>query len=289
MTVVFQPVFDVAAGAQVVGAEALVRWHHEQYGHIAPPDIVEAARSADLLSALNRYILRAACSAAAAWRVIDPERRCFVAVNASPEEIASPDLVEHVREAVAEHALPTADLYIEISERLVSPAPESVLANVAALRSLGVGLLLDDFGQGNTSLSYLHELPLSGIKLDRRLVVNALRSESDRIVLQSIIGLSRQLGHLVIAEGVETAEHLDAVVAAGCTLAQGFHLGRPQPADQLEQLVRSGARPGQGSQVIDVRLPPPIVVASPSDGYADAPLAAPVVSAERRVSGSGVG
>lgn len=98
-------------------------------------------------------------------------------------------------------------------------------------------MLLDDFGEGQTSLSYIHELPVAGIKLDRKLVVNALRSETDRIVIESIVELCSRLGLVVIAEGIEDEEHLDVITGMGCSMAQGFHLGIPQSGDEISEIL----------------------------------------------------
>ena len=261
--VVFQPVIDVAAGRRTVGAEALVRWTHPRYGAIAPPEIVELARAGDLQDAVTRRIIESACAEAVGWRAIDPSTKRFVAVNASVDELASPTFVSIVAASLEKFALPADWLLVEISERLVSPASDAVLTTVTGLRSLGVEMLLDDFGQGNTSLSYLHELPLVGIKLDRRLVVNALRSDTDRLVLASVVGLSQQLGHAVIAEGIESEEHLAAIRAAGCSLAQGFYLAEPAAAGAMSTTVEAerqnaGVRldltPGGGGTPMSVRV-----------------------------------
>lgn len=233
----FQPVFDVAATPRVVGAEALLRWTHPTFGEVAPPEIVETARAAQLQRQLHRHVIRTSCEQAVQWSERHQARRPFVAVNASPDELGAPTLVEDVLDALVDTGLPAERLYVEISERLVTPAPDAVVDNVEALRAMGVGLLLDDFGQGSTSLSALQDLPLAGIKIDRRLVVNAERSVTDREVLQSIVSLSSRLGLLVIAEGVETNAHLAEVIGAGCRLAQGFHLATPLTPPELERLL----------------------------------------------------
>ena len=138
--------------------------------------------------------------------------------------------------------LPAESLFVEISERLVDPDEEDVAANMHALRALGVKLLLDDFGQGQTSLSFLHQLPVTGIKLDRLLVVNSVRSETERAVVEAIIDLSDRLGLTVIAEGIETEDHLRAITTAGCHIVQGFHFHPPMELDRVRALLRDQAR-----------------------------------------------
>ncbi len=259
-----QPVFDITATPRIVGAEALLRWTHPTYGAVSPPEIVEVARAASLQRELHRHVIRQTCRYAAGWFTEHRGRRYFATVNASPDELGAPTLVDDVRNALAETGLPADRLYVEISERLVTPAPDPVVANVRALSDMGVGLLLDDFGQGSTSLSALQDLPLAGIKIDRRLVVNASRSVTDREVLQSVVSLSARLGLLVIAEGVETNDHVEAVIGAGCALAQGFHLAKPMPGGDVDRLLAGGLRP-----VGATAMP----LTAPSDAPSDTPSA----------------
>lgn len=235
---VYQPIFGVGDRPVMHGIEALVRWNHPDLGVVPPDEILEAARAADAHSKLNRWIVSVACRDAADWVRLAPRRPLFLAVNASPEEMGSRSLVDNVKSAVAESGLSPERLFVEISERLVSPELPQVIANMEALQVAGVRLLLDDFGEGQTSLSYLHELPIAGIKLDRKLVVNSLRSRTDRIVLESIVDLSHRLGLRVVAEGIETGEHLETIGSAGCDMAQGFHLARPQPAAVITEMLR---------------------------------------------------
>lgn len=266
LVVYLQPVFDITATPRIVGAEALLRWTHPVHGQIPPPEVVDAARGARLQRELHRHVIRSACDLAARW-LADHGRRCFVTVNASPDELGAPTLVEDVRGALDDSGLPADRLYVEISERLVTPASDPVVANVDALRAMGVGLLLDDFGQGSTSLSALQDLPLAGIKIDRRLVVNATRSVTDREVLQSLVTLSARLGLLVIAEGVETSAHVEHVIGSGCALAQGFYLARPLTGDQFAQLLH-------GQPVVAARI------SGPTDGPSwGGPLPAPAPTA----------
>ncbi len=149
--------------------------------------------------------------------------------------------------ALTESELAPDRLFVEISERLVSPDVPQVIANMQALQVAGVRMLLDDFGEGRTSLSYMHELPVAGIKLDRKLVVNSLRSVTDRIVLESIVELCDRLGLEVIAEGIETEDHLEVVRAVGCGLAQGYHLARPLRSQAITAMLLDGLRMGDRS------------------------------------------
>lgn len=233
ITLVYQPVVRVSTGREIVGVEALVRWNHPTLGAISPPDTVDAAKAARLGAELHRHISFEATQTVAGWSRLLGTDRFFLSINASPEDLASVHLVPNMAEAVAAAQLEPGRVFVEISEQLVSPDVPGVMDNIHALNRAGIRMLLDDFGEGQTSISYIHELPVAGIKLDRKLVVNALRSRTDRIVIQSIVELCARLGLVAIAEGIENEEHMEIIHGAGCNMAQGFHLGMPQPADAV--------------------------------------------------------
>ena len=233
----YQPIYVAGDELRLWGVEALVRWHHPDLGPVPPGEILEIAQTADARDQLHRWIASHACRAAATWVMKDGSPPIFVTINASPEELELRSFMHNIKSALAESGLPPNRLYVEISERLVSPEIPQVIANMQALQVAGVRMLLDDFGEGQTSLSYLHELPVAGIKLDRKLVVNSLRSETDRIVLESIVELCHRLGLTVVAEGVETSDQLAAITLLGSNLVQGYHLARPQSASDLAALL----------------------------------------------------
>lgn len=161
----------------------------------------------------------------------------YVTVNASPRELENPALVDNVHDALVLAGLPAEALMVELSERIVSPDNEAYVRNMNGLAEIGVRLLMDDFGEGRTSLTFLRSLPISGIKLDRSLVVNSVRSEPDRIIVNSVIDLGHQLHLFVVAEGVETAEHARTVMDANVDFLQGYHLYRPVPASEFTTVL----------------------------------------------------
>ena len=250
--VVFQPIVDIGADPAspvLVGAEALVRWLHPEFGFVPPPQVIEVAQKADLAPELLAFIAGQACHAARRWQRLAPEQHVFVSVNVSPADLEDPDAAEIISEAAARAGLPVDRLHIEISENMISPPSPQVADNIAALDEVGIGLLLDDFGQGNVSLSYLHQLPLAGLKLDRSLVVNAARSADDRVVLQSVTDLAHRLDLIIVAEGVEDHAQLTAVTAADCRLIQGYLFAKPGPPEAVEAmlLVQRAARAATSS------------------------------------------
>lgn len=235
--VVYQPIVSSELDNTAVGVEALVRWTHPALGNIPAPDIVLAAEQAQLSAELHRHICFDALRTSAPWIEASGSRPFFVTVNASPHDLASDHLVPNITEAAEACGIDPGRVFVEISEQLVSPDIPAVMHNIEALNDAGVRMLLDDFGEGQTSLSFIQQLPIAGIKLDRKLVVNALRSETDRIVIQSIVELCGRLDLLVIAEGVEYPEHLAVLEQIGCTLGQGYYLGMPEPAPLIGELL----------------------------------------------------
>ncbi len=248
---VFQPVVGMADHAararrwQILGVEALVRWDHPIFGAVPPLEIVAAAKSGRAGAALHRFICHEAFQTVADWRPTLGDRPFFLSVNASPDDLESDYLVPNLSDALAATGLEPHRAFVEISEELVAPNLPVVMNNIEQLSDVGVRMMLDDFGEGQTSLSYIHKLPIAGIKLDRTLVGNALRSKTDRIVIESVVELCGRLGLVVIAEGIESDEHLDIISGIGCTMAQGYHLGRPDSARAtLDLIVNDRSRDG---------------------------------------------
>ncbi|MFW2381826.1 MAG: signal peptidase I [Acidimicrobiales bacterium] len=247
----YQPIHKVGESGEMWGVEALIRWRHPTEGDIPPPEIIEAARAAKVLNEVHRWIVLEACTRVAGWIEDRPDEPFFLTVNASPEELSSRELVGNVGNALQHSGLEAHRLFVEISEQLVSPNVPRVVENMEGLRDIGVGLLLDDFGEGQTSLSYLHELPVAGIKLDRKLVVNTMRSETDRIVLRSVVNLCHELDLLVVAEGIEEEAQLEVIADCGCNLAQGYLLSRPQPPERIQaQLAESRSEQSEGGLTV---------------------------------------
>lgn len=236
LDVAYQPMV-VSASGKVLGVEALLRWTNGEMGPISPPAMVSIAEVAGLVLELNRWILRRVARDAESWQ-LPPAADFFVAVNVSPTELASPFLLSNVLESFPEGPTDRPTLVIELSERIVS-SDESYADNLNALAARGVHLALDDFGEGKTSLGHLRGLPISMLKLDRLLVQNAVLSRPDRIILESVTSLAHELGFLVVAEGVETAEHQAAVVECGADLIQGYLLHRPMTSEQCRVVLAS--------------------------------------------------
>ena len=220
-----------------------------QLGPVGTDRILALAESTGLSDELNRWILHRAARDAVGWvRATHPG--FFVAVNASPAELESPHLVANIADALRRSGLSPSNLFVELSERVVVPdeGGAAYADNLRRIGDLGVRLMLDDFGEGRTSLAYLRGLPISGLKIDRVLVKNSVRSAADRIILESVNQLAHELSLFVVAEGIETDEQLTLVVDSGADLLQGYYLHRPVPADELTALLaRQADRPDPAS------------------------------------------
>ena len=228
---VFQPIV-AAAGDSVSGFEALLRWHHPERGIIPPTTFIPIAEETGLIASIGRWVLRGACAEAATW----PDH-VKVAVNLSPVQFRQSFLVADVVRALADAQIAPGRLELEITESVLIQDTESVVATLMQLRSLGVRIALDDFGTGYSSLSYLRKFPFDKLKIDRSFVQNL--SDADNLaILQAMAGLGRALNVAVVAEGVETAEQAEQLRREGCSELQGYHFGRPGPAQGIPDVLQ---------------------------------------------------
>lgn len=264
---VYQPIYDIVGVPTLVGAEAHVTWQHPAVGAVAAREIIESARVAGCMRDLTVSVLDAACQMAARWSASASTHRCFVAVNAAIDEISDASYPTLVRGALNAGGLTPDLLCVEVDEEALASPLDAVRRNVSELQQMGVQLVLDDVGHDTLSISSVSTMPLSAVKLAREAVLNAMRSETDRVVLASVVDLCRRLGQDVIAGGIESDEQLRMVRVAGTTLAQGFYLGVPQPGGRIIQLAASptsvqlGSDPTEGAPVFQPptvpTLPPP--------------------------------
>ena len=237
----FQPKVAIDGG-EVIGVEALVRWEHPRRGMIPPIDFVPLAERTGVIGALTRWVLDAALRQCRLW--IDSGIDLPVAVNLSGADVLDAGLADAVAAALQRAGVPGDHLECEISEHTVLADPVRAVESLGRLRAMGVRLSLDDFGQGQSSLSYLGRLPLDEIKIDRSFVMGMGADASDAAIVRATIDLGRGLGLQVVAEGVEDDAALASLELLRCDVAQGFGLSRPLPADQLERWLadRSAAR-----------------------------------------------
>ncbi|HKG01876.1 MAG TPA: EAL domain-containing protein [Conexibacter sp.] len=227
----YQPVADLSDGA-FVGAEALVRWQHPERGLLAPAEFIAVAEDSGLIAPLGAWVLEEACRQALAW---GGER--FVSVNLSPRQLSHSDVPALLARALEETGVDPALLELEITENVLMEQSAGALGTLRRLKAMGVRLMLDDFGTGWSSLAYLKRFPLDGLKIDREFVDGLGSEPEDTAIVAAVLSMAAALELDVIAEGVETEAQLAWLRSRGCGLAQGFLLGRPMPAGELDALA----------------------------------------------------
>ena len=228
----FQPKATLREG-RVVGFEALVRWQHPELGLLAPGAFVPLAERTALMRPLTAWVLREAIGQCARWRAGGWE--VDVAVNIAPVTLLDPDFPGELTHLLADSGLSGHALELEITETAVMVDPVRAAETLRRLQVMGVSVSIDDFGAGYTSLSYLKSLPVRGLKIDRGFVTSLLADDRDEAVARSVVSLGHDLGLTVVAEGVETADVRQRLLEMGCDEVQGYLLGRPMPADDVQQ------------------------------------------------------
>ena len=231
LVVHFQPVADLRSG-EIRQLEALVRWQHPERGLLAPAEFVDLAEQAGMINQLTMSVLRTALAQCATWRRAGHD--VSVAVNVSGRDLGNRSFATDVERLLQEARLPAAALALEISENTILTDPLRMTAVLHDLHRLGVGLAIDDFGAGHTSLGYLRRLPVDTLKIDRSFLIGLEADPGSETIVHSAIELAHRLELAVVAEGVETTYALERLDDFGCDLAQGFLLGRAVPADLLE-------------------------------------------------------
>ncbi len=232
----YQPVVSLVTG-QVRGLEALTRWTHPQHGAVPPSEFVPLAEEMGLIDRLGHQVLRDACRRAAGWLHEHPRDQFFVNVNVSPRQFRDPHFVERVAQVQAMSGLRPGVLGLEITEAVLVDRPDVVGAMLNDLRNMGVRLVLDDFGTGFSSLSLLRRFPVHAIKIDHSFV-GALDHDATTLhIVRGIVSLAHALGMVVIAEGVETREHVVTLRGLGCDLGQGWLFSPATPAHDVARLL----------------------------------------------------
>ncbi len=228
----YQPLVSVAQ-RRVASFEALLRWRHPTRGMVPPDAFIPIAEETGLIVKLGEWVLRNACAEAMRW----PEPGLRVAVNLSAVQFAEPGLADMVAQVLAETGLPGSRLELEITETVLLQENEATLATLHRLRGLGARISMDDFGTGYSSLSYLRSFPFDKIKIDKSFISNVTASEESDAIVRAIIGLGITLGIATAAEGVETIEQLQHLVADGCTEVQGYFFSPPRPSAEVPRLI----------------------------------------------------
>jgi diguanylate cyclase (GGDEF)-like protein len=229
-TLHYQPQVDLQT-RRITGVEALVRWQHPELGLLAPDRFIPLVEQTALIGPLTITVIDQALAQVSAWR-----RRGIalqMAVNLSARNLLDTELPDRVAGLLRSHEVPPEQLILEVTESSAMADPERGVRVLKALRGLGVGVSIDDFGTGNASIEYLADLPASELKIDRSFVTEILSHERDQAIVRSTIDLARNLGLRVIAEGIESEDAMEYLAAQGCALGQGFLFARPLSAEEL--------------------------------------------------------
>ncbi|BCW89546.1 putative signaling protein [Alphaproteobacteria bacterium SO-S41] len=233
----YQPQANAADGT-ICGFEALARWTHPLRGPISPAEFIPLAEESGMIGALGEWVLRRACADAAAW-----DQPLKLAVNLSPLQLHQRDLVKLVAEVLIETGLPAARLELEVTESALFKDYQRALDTLRQLKAMGVGIAMDDFGTGFSSLSTLQSFPFDKIKIDKSFVENINRDERANVIVRTVLGLGRSLDIPVVAEGVETEEQVAFLRGEACAELQGYAIGRPARVAVMTAYAMDAALP----------------------------------------------
>jgi len=236
----FQPRLSMPGGA-ITCVEALLRWNHPMRGFVDLREVLHLAKVTGLIVPLGNWVLRTACEEAQRWQG-DPAPR--VSVNLSQQEFARQDLADRVIEILDRTGVDPSRIDLELTEAALLRTKNG-LADLETLKGLGVGLVLDDFGTGHSSLAHLKHYPIDALKIDGSFVRDLPGNEEDAAVCEVIITMAHKLGMKAVAEGVETEEQLNFLRERGCDEFQGFHICRPLPADEIEEYLDQSGKDHQ--------------------------------------------
>jgi len=231
----YQPQVDLASGA-LLGAEALIRWRHPQYGLVSPAQFIPLAEQSGQIVQVGEWVLRAACEQAMAFSAAGMPP-LVMSVNLSARQMRDDNLIRLIRRTLEETGLPATRLELEITESMVMSDINRSVEILKAIRALGVRIAMDDFGTGYSSLSYLKRFPIDRLKIDQSFVRDVTTDASDAALTRTIITLAHNLGIRVLAEGVETGEQRAFLIEAGCDEAQGYFYGKPVTAGEFRDLA----------------------------------------------------
>ncbi len=243
----YQPEVDLH-GNRVIGFEALVRWQHPQRGLLPPADFIPIAEKTGLIVPLGVWGMKEACRQLVEWRKNGSEqmKKARMSVNLSARQLEDPHLVECIRKTLIDTGLNPASLRLEVTESTLIADGASAQKNMRALEKMGVGLHMDDFGTGFSSLDYLQKFPFDTLKIDRSFIEGIVYDHDSYLIVRSILDLARSFGMNVVAEGIEDSDQLNELKSMGCPCGQGYYFARPMPPAAIDSLMENGAWLAQG-------------------------------------------
>ncbi len=228
----YQPIIELNK-SQIIGAEALLRWNNAELGHVSPVNFIPIAEESRLINEIGEWTLKKACEQLCQWRKKN-NPKFQLSVNVSPIQLENENFAGIVKNIMDSYQLPSDSIKIEITEGLIIEEDSTSVTTLKKLSDMGIILLLDDFGTGHSSLSYLHKLPFHVLKIDRSFVTKLDRQAVTNSIIPSIIAMAHKLNLAVIAEGVETSEGLEALLELNCEYAQGYYFDKPLNAEDID-------------------------------------------------------
>jgi diguanylate cyclase (GGDEF)-like protein len=234
----YQPKVDSRSG-RITDAEALLRWAHPRQGLLEPGLFIPMAERTGLIKELSLWVLETVIAQIAAWQHTETEQKIRISVNLSARDLLDLELPMKLAVMLHRHGVAPERLILEITETMLIVDPERALGILHRFSGMGVGISIDDFGIGYSSLSYLRQMPADEIKIDRSFVLEMLNNSNDAVIVQAAISLAHNLGLKVVAEGVESREVAEKLMELGCDVMQGFHFSKPVSAEDFCALISS--------------------------------------------------
>lgn len=228
---------QVDSSARPIGAEALIRWMHPEYGIVSPNTFIPLAEETGIILPIGKWVIETACAQIKSWQQSTKTRNLILAVNISAKQFHQEGFADQVKAAINSHAIDPKLLKLELTESMMLEDIDNIVITMNALKEIGIQLSLDDFGTGYSSLQYLKLLPLDQLKIDRSFVNDIANDENDRAIVRTIIVMAQSLNFDVIAEGVETQEQQQFLLQNGCKHYQGYLFGKPIPIDEFDLLL----------------------------------------------------
>jgi diguanylate cyclase (GGDEF)-like protein/PAS domain S-box-containing protein len=230
----YQPIISLIDGA-IAGFEAVLRWQHPEKGLVYPDEFIPIIEETNLILPVSEWALYEACEQIRKWQSVIKNKLIYMCVNLSIKQFLQTNFIESIEHIIKETRISSENLCLEITEGMIMGTPQATASILFRIKDLKVQLYLDDFGTGYSSLSYLHHFPISTIKIDKSFIQRLVQSDEDSLIVEAIINLGKNLKKDVIAEGVETLEQLERLIAYGCPKVQGFYFSKPIPAAEIEE------------------------------------------------------
>jgi EAL domain-containing protein (putative c-di-GMP-specific phosphodiesterase class I) len=236
-TVFYQPQIEISSG-NIVGTEALLRWHNPALGDITPNEFIPITEQNGLIIPIGKFVLSEALAMCAQWRNVYHDN-FRIAVNLSPRQFRDTELVNFIKDIIKKTGLSGKHLELEITEGVLMSAHSYIDEVLNSLKKLGVSISMDDFGTGYSSLNYLRSYPFDVLKIDKTFINDIDKGKDNRELISATIAMAHKLNLKVVAEGVETKEQFTFLKELDCDYAQGFFLGKPMPGEKMTALLES--------------------------------------------------